>query len=175
MERIYYREYKPNLPPEQWVDIYKRLGELKCMEDIPLMHRKICIEVIENHHSTGELSRLAKSDENFQWLKSYQGKPMSMRNIQIIFFSYFPEFQRKNRKFKPRKNADIRQEQTLIKREINQFICHRCGATNELEIHHMIPIDIGGTNDTGNLIILCHKCHAEATRYFMKMRKDGLI
>ena len=58
-------------------------------------------------------------------------------------------------------NADVRQEQARIKCEINQFVCHRCGSTNELEIHHMIPIGIGGTNDTGNLIILCHKCHAE--------------
>ena len=126
MERIYYREYKPNLPPEQWVDIYKRLGELKCMKDIPLIHRMICIEVIENHHTTAELHRLAEGDEKFQWLKSWKCNPMSTRQIQNILFSYFPEFRRSNRKRKQPKNVAIRKKETAIKREINQTVCHRC-------------------------------------------------
>ena len=143
MERIYYREYKPNLPPEQWVDIYKRLGELKCMEGVSPIHIRICVEVIENHRSTGELHRLAQADENFQWLRSMQGNPMSIRQIQNILFRYFPEFQRPNRKRKQPKNAAIRKEETAIKREINQNVCHRCGSTEKLEIHHMIPVKYG--------------------------------
>lgn len=170
MERIYYREYKPNLPPEQWVDIYKRLGELKCMKDIPLIHKRICVEVIENHHTTAELHRLAEVDKNFQWLKSWRGNPMSVRQIQNILFSYFPEFQRPNRKRKQPKNVAIRKEETAIKREINQNVCHRCGSTEKLEIHHMIPVSMGGTNDKGNLIILCHECHKAFTKYLWDLK-----
>ena len=170
MERIYYRKYKPNLPPEQWLDIYMRLGDLKCMTGVSPIHIRICVEVIENHRSTGELHRLAQADENFQWLRSMQGNPMSIRQIQNILFSYFPEFQRPNRKRKQLKNAAIRKEETAIKREINQNVCHRCGSTEKLEIHHMIPVSMGGTNDKGNLIILCHECHKEFTKYLWDLK-----
>lgn len=170
MERIYYREYKPNLPPEQWADIYKRLGKLKRMTSIPLIHRKICVEAIENHHTTAELHRLAEVDKNFQWLRSMRGSPMSIRQIQNILFSYFPEFQRPNRKREQPKNAAIRKEETAMKREINQNVCHRCGSTEKLEIHHMIPVSMGGTNDKGNLIILCHECHKAFTKYLRDLK-----
>lgn len=170
MEQIYKREYKPNLSPETWLVIYKRLRELKRMTDIPLIHRKICVEVIENHHTTAELHRLAGVDKNFQWLKSSRGNPMSVRQIQNILFDYFPEFRREHRKRKPKKHDDIRKEETRIKREINQGVCHRCGSAKGLEIHHMIPVSMGGTNDKGNLIILCHECHKSFTKYLRDLK-----
>lgn len=170
LEPVYKRAYKPNLPPEQWFDIYMRLGDLKCMEGVSPIHIRICVEVIENHRSTGELHRLAEVDENFQWLRSMQGNPMSIRQIQNILFRYFPEFQRPNRKRKQPKNAAIRKEETAIKREINQNVCHRCGSTEKIEIHHMIPVSMGGTNDKGNLIILCHECHKEFTKYLWDLK-----
>lgn len=172
MEQIYKREYKPNLPPETWVMIYERLREIKNMTNIQIspIHKRICVEVIENHHTTAELHRLAEVDKNFQWLKSWRGNPMSVRQIQNILFSYFPEFQRPNRKRKQPKNAAIRKEETAIKREINQNVCHRCGSTEKLEIHHMIPVSMGGTNDKGNLIILCHECHKAFTKYLWNLK-----
>ena len=27
------------------------------------------------------------------------------------------------------------------------------------EVHHIVPLSLGGTNDTDNLISLCHSCH----------------
>ena len=144
------------------------------MTQLPLIHRKICIEIIENKHTTAELHRLCEADKNYSWLRTSRGKPMSTRNIQIIFFSYFPELQRKRRE-KNNGNAEkkkIRQEQTKLKRKINQCICYRCGSASNLEIHHMIPVSMGGTNADGNVIILCHKCHEEATKYLQNITKE---
>jgi hypothetical protein len=39
-----------------------------------------------------------------------------------------------------------------------------CNGGGDLEIHHIIPVSEGGTNDDGNLICLCEKCHLEAHR-----------
>ena len=30
--------------------------------------------------------------------------------------------------------------------------CGKCGSTENLELHHMIPMSLGGTNDENNLI-----------------------
>lgn len=37
--------------------------------------------------------------------------------------------------------------------------CHICGDTEFLEIHHLIALKNGGTNDINNLLVLCQKCH----------------
>lgn len=39
--------------------------------------------------------------------------------------------------------------------------CSLCRATKNLEIHHIVPISKGGTNETENLAILCDKCNSK--------------
>lgn len=41
------------------------------------------------------------------------------------------------------------------------FLCHNCGSTDKLEIDHVIPLSRGGTNDDGNLQILCKSCNCK--------------
>lgn len=38
-------------------------------------------------------------------------------------------------------------------------ICVNCGATKNLIRHHIVPIALGGTNNSGNIVILCENCH----------------
>ena len=38
-------------------------------------------------------------------------------------------------------------------------VCARCGKIKAVEIHHCIPISIGGKDDFNNLIPLCEDCH----------------
>ena len=47
---------------------------------------------------------------------------------------------------------------------INKYgnACKFCGYTGMLEVHHIIPVCDGGTNDLDNLILLCELCHCEA-------------
>lgn len=49
-----------------------------------------------------------------------------------------------------------------ICREVKQrdeYKCKICGGTEELEVHHIIPLSRGGTNKKTNLITLCIKHH----------------
>jgi 5-methylcytosine-specific restriction endonuclease McrA len=39
-------------------------------------------------------------------------------------------------------------------------VCERCGRTEKLEIHHMKPLENGGSNQVPNLVLFCHSCHA---------------
>lgn len=45
------------------------------------------------------------------------------------------------------------------------FCCQRCGATENLEVHHIIPVSKGGRNLGINLITLCHACHAKQPKH----------
>lgn len=46
--------------------------------------------------------------------------------------------------------------------ERDNFTCQDCGKFSMgkgLEVHHIKPLHLGGTNNESNLITLCHRCH----------------
>ena len=50
-----------------------------------------------------------------------------------------------------------------ISKKIKQrdgYRCTKCGSTEHLEVHHIIPISRGGGNSSVNLTTLCRRCHA---------------
>ena len=57
----------------------------------------------------------------------------------------------------------VRQEQYSMmrnfKRKNNKLTCNRCGKSENLEIHHIIPVAQWGGNDVNNLMLLCQDCH----------------
>ena len=57
----------------------------------------------------------------------------------------------------------VRQEQYSMmrnfKRKNNKLTCNRCGKSENLEIHHIIPVAQWGGNDVNNLMLLCKDCH----------------
>jgi 5-methylcytosine-specific restriction endonuclease McrA len=44
--------------------------------------------------------------------------------------------------------------------------CRRCGANTRLEIHHVTPLRVGGSDDPANLATLCGPCHSRETLNF---------
>ena len=40
--------------------------------------------------------------------------------------------------------------------------CTECGKAGALEVHHVVELHQGGTNDAGNLRTLCRGCHIAA-------------
>ncbi len=44
-------------------------------------------------------------------------------------------------------------------KEYRPKICACCGTRNNLNLHHIIPFSIGGTNEYYNLVYLCEDCH----------------
>jgi hypothetical protein len=55
--------------------------------------------------------------------------------------------------------------------------CQNCGSTDNIHIHHIVPLYVGGTNKLTNMASLCGKCHEiihglEEGQFVML--KDGL-
>ena len=48
---------------------------------------------------------------------------------------------------------------TETKQKYEQDKCYKCGATENLHLHHIIPVMAGGTNEEYNLMTLCSSCH----------------
>lgn len=42
--------------------------------------------------------------------------------------------------------------------------CVVCGSTEGLQVHHVLPLAEGGTDDLGNLETRCRRCHGRAHR-----------
>lgn len=38
-------------------------------------------------------------------------------------------------------------------------VCFNCGCSECIELHHIVPLEFGGTNNISNIAVLCHKCH----------------
>lgn len=44
--------------------------------------------------------------------------------------------------------------------------CYSCAATNcKLDVHHIVPLSAGGTNESWNLMTLCDSCHKTAENH----------
>lgn len=46
-----------------------------------------------------------------------------------------------------------------IIREKEGIHCHFCRTVGDLELHHIIPVKEGGTDEPDNLVYLCKGCH----------------
>lgn len=152
---------------DEWISFRERLNEILMNESIKERDKQILKALIVDMRSTAELAYLAKTDNTFSWLKSNQGKPMSVRRIQQILTDYFPEFHIQTTHKKNKPSQQIRTEQNNIRKTMitDESVCGKCGTKANLEIHHMFPVILGGDNDERNLLILCEECHQETTNY----------
>lgn len=41
-------------------------------------------------------------------------------------------------------------------------VCVNCGATEDIDMHHIVPLSQGGGNHLGNIVYLCRRCHYKA-------------
>jgi len=49
--------------------------------------------------------------------------------------------------------------------------CYKCGASEcKLDVHHIVPLSAGGTNDSWNLMTLCESCHRTAETYVRQFK-----
>lgn len=59
------------------------------------------------------------------------------------------------------KRRDYDVADVIARREHVKTECVRCGATENLECDHILPVNAGGAHDAENLQTLCSKCHRE--------------
>ncbi|MEV3860723.1 HNH endonuclease [Streptomyces sp. NPDC050095] len=45
----------------------------------------------------------------------------------------------------------------------DRFTCQRCGAHENLEVDHIVPVSRGGSWELSNLWVLCRPCHRTKT------------
>lgn len=157
----------------EWISFRERLKEIE-KSDISERDYKILNEIIVNQKTTEELAFLGRHDKEYEWVKSNQKKPMSVRRIQQILHQYYPEFhiQTTHKKVKTEKQI-IREEQRKIKLDIElPKRCGRCGSTENLELHHLFPVSLGGTNDKRNLLFLCKACHQLQSIYCQERLRE---
>ena len=43
-----------------------------------------------------------------------------------------------------------------------QPVCGNCGSIENIEFHHVVPLEFGGRNVITNIVPLCHQCHCLA-------------
>ena len=61
-----------------------------------------------------------------------------------------------------RGNAGVAQRKRI--RDRDKYVCQHCNiAVRTGEIDHIIPLELGGTNDDNNLHLLCSPCHLKKT------------
>ena len=91
-----------------------------------------------------------------------RGKLLSQSSIIAICYKYLPEAKRRKYKGRATREQALRTElfREQQKEKITRpKICCTCGEKKNIELHHIIPLIAGGTNDYYNLIYLCHNCH----------------
>jgi len=64
--------------------------------------------------------------------------------------------------------------ETLKKRQRGDE-CKMCGATDDLHLHHIVPLLSGGTNGPFNLLTLCRSCHTKVESFTRQSFADDLF
>lgn len=60
----------------------------------------------------------------------------------------------------------------------DDFTCRLCVnklETNELQVHHIVPVSDGGNDELSNLVLLCHNCHTSLHKDDWKNYTDKLF
>lgn len=89
------------------------------------------------------------------------GKRMTPKSIRYIIKSYNLEHEPRI-DFSKRKNYQRRNEYSNYSQKTNlkkPKICACCSSKTNLNLHHVIPIYMGGIDEYYNLIYLCESCH----------------
>ncbi|MEZ4504712.1 MAG: HNH endonuclease [Thermomicrobiales bacterium] len=55
--------------------------------------------------------------------------------------------------------------------ERDGYRCTICGSREQLEVHHIVPRRLGGSNDPENLVTVCAACHRRMDRE--SLERDG--
>ena len=64
--------------------------------------------------------------------------------------------------------------QARRRKDVDNWQCVRCGSRHRLEVHHVTPVEQGGSSDLANLETLCRTCHIDHHRppSFVKGRTE---
>ena len=166
-----------NLPTEITGVLTLRLAEFKPTNDAERRDKRILELAFIHDMNPQQIARL--NDPEFVGLGNRsRGKPLSPTSIYDICMSFAPEVA-EYRKSRKTETQEKKQRNALFKGvtsgEIRKYdFCATCGSKKYVELHHIIPVSVGGTDDYFNLISLCHDCHMKLHhRIYDKIHWDG--
>ena len=139
--------------------VIDKLNAWRPRGEIERRDKKICELAFKENMNTAQIERLRDPELVNQW-----GRPLTSRGMREIIYTHFPQLRRK-RGYSvttegKAKRADL--SKNIEKITANKpKICAVCGSLENLRLHHIVPVDHGGTNDPVNLIYLCADCHNE--------------
>jgi 5-methylcytosine-specific restriction protein A len=62
----------------------------------------------------------------------------------------------------------------VLAEEFNCALCGRAFSSHlRPDVHHIVPVRLGGTNDRENLRAICRSCHARISTKSRKQRQSG--
>lgn len=160
-----YKEYRrrcnivrSELFPEdgEFVSTKWRLAEID--RRLHKVYRIYLEEISKNQHDTKK-DRIIELKRAFPYLRVSNDLVAAVVGTTMSYaqqIKYLPEEGVRDRQVPTRLR-----NQTL---ERDEYACVRCGASEELEAHHIIPRHEGGPDDLENMATLCSDCHSEVHR-----------
>lgn len=70
-----------------------------------------------------------------------------------------------------RKHLSKKDKQVLIQMYGNR--CLNCGDTENIEWHHVVPLELGGNDIYSNMVPLCYACHKAVTHHALVLATKG--
>lgn len=145
----------------KFIPTERRLEIVKMIDEMPAgLHKDALTLCFIKDMSTREAADYAI--EHYM-LIGKQGKTICARQIENVIRTYVPDawdygIKNPQRAYKRRLHRDML-------RTYNKDHCAMCGATDNLELDHIIPLAIGGTTDERNVMCLCRECHKAKSAY----------
>lgn len=126
--------------------------------DVLRVKNKDALEVVEWEVTEPQI-KLTSSEAKKEWQKYPFG---SQKNAEK--YGYFPYILKKLKKIKeyPPKKPSPRYIPSNIRIKVwirDEGKCKLCGAKEDLEFDHIIPVAKGGSNTEKNIELLCKKCN----------------
>lgn len=155
------------LSVNEQIEIREKIHEIKPTNNVEIRNKEILELYFIDGYGAREISEM-------NLFKSRNGGYLGKRMIQLIVKEHFPDVFAKRDKPESKKSIKrkVSKNVSRIREGFNAQMCCKCGSFLEVEMHHMIPVDIGGTDDIENLMPLCEECHREYTLYYVKHKKD---
>ena len=152
-----------NLPTEITIAVASRIAEFNPVNDIERRNKRILELAFIHDMNPQQIARL--NDPEFIGIGNRsKGKPLSSSAISSICMAFAPEVADYRSHVKQTRNpAQIKRTALYKQRQTGEIhrqeVCATCGSKEDIELHHIIPVAVGGTDDYFNLISLCHACH----------------
>lgn len=154
-----------NIPQNVRAEIIEDMMKWKPRDEIGKRDKRICELAFKENMNASQIERLHDPQfVRYSRARKSLGRQLTAKGIIEIIYTHFPQLR------KPRGHSvttEGHRKRIGLWKDANELTenkpkqCAICGSVESLRLHHIVPVDHGGTNDPINLIFLCDACHNE--------------